>query len=206
MLVLTPLDNVWVRVDCDDSIAAELNDYFSFDTPGAQFMRRQSRFKGWDGKVRLFKLGSRKIYRGLLPRVLEFAAQNEYDVTNNVPTPVNRWPDADLAAAITELNLPHVPDDYQLDGAATTCSTTSAASFRHRPAQASRSSSTCSCRGRCDLKTLIVVPTLGLVTQMVSDFESYGCKSRFTRFSAGPVEDEHHARITVSTWQSIVRP
>ncbi len=202
MLVLTPLDHVWVRVDCDDSIAAELNDYFSFDTPGAQFMRRQSRFKGWDGKVRLFKMGSRKIYRGLVHRVIEFAEQNEYEVVNKLPAVIPLWTDEDLDRAIAALKLPFTPDDYQI--AALHYMLDNERGIIQSPTGSGKSLilyMLC-CAGLPHLKTLIVVPTIGLVAQMVRDFNEYGCEETIHTVSAGKAKSSK-ARITVSTWQSI---
>ena len=208
MLVITPLDNVWVRVDCDDAIAQELNDYFSFDTPGAQFMRRQSRFKGWDGKVRLFKAGTRRIYRGLVPRVLEFAAQNEYPVTNHIPDVVPLWTEADMLAAIDALAPTDAngdlltPDDYQLE--ALRFIIANERGIIQSPTGSGKSLILYMlvCGLLPHLKALIIVPTIGLVTQMQNDFISYGCTETIHAVSAGKAKSSK-ARITVSTWQSI---
>ena len=48
-------NHVHLKVDAEPSIAQELNDYFSFDVPGAKF-HPLYRSKMWDGKVRLYSM------------------------------------------------------------------------------------------------------------------------------------------------------
>jgi superfamily II DNA or RNA helicase len=50
--------------------------------------------------------------------------------------------------------------------------------------------------------TLIVVPTLGLISQMENDFRSYGCQEAIQTIQGGTTK-EVQGRLTISTWQSI---
>ena len=52
-LHIKKLNEVYNKIDCEPSVAYELNDYFTFDVPGAKFMPAY-RNKMWDGKIRLF--------------------------------------------------------------------------------------------------------------------------------------------------------
>lgn len=199
MLRLTPIDAVWVRVDCDDAIARELSDYFTFEAPGARFMKRQMRFKGWDGRVRLFKLKTRTIYRGLVPRILEFAEQREYPVENRTPPVDPLW--KDLNEYFDSADLKYEVRDYQhaalrvmLDEERKVIlsPTGSGKSYIiHLIAQLLG-----------DENVLIIVPTLGLVTQMVNDLRDYGCDEDIQTIQGG-TSKVGKARIVVSTWQSI---
>ena len=83
-MIIVPVDDVWIRVDCEDYVARELSAFFTFDIPGAQYMPAY-RKKNWTGKIHLFKLRGHLLYRGLLSRLLTFAAQQGYQVTNTVP-------------------------------------------------------------------------------------------------------------------------
>lgn len=56
-----------------------------------------------------------------------------------------------------------------------------------------------------DTKTLIIVPTTSLVSQMASDFESYGYKDKIHKIYSGQEKDDHEAKVIVSTWQSIFK-
>ena len=60
------LDEVFMRVHCDDGLSKDLYDFFSFTVPGAKFMPSYKN-RYWDGKVRLFSIKTNKIYIGLLP-------------------------------------------------------------------------------------------------------------------------------------------
>ena len=62
------IDEVFMRVHCDDGLARDLYDFFSFTVPGAKFMPSYKN-RYWDGKVRLFSIKTNKIYIGLLPYV-----------------------------------------------------------------------------------------------------------------------------------------
>ena len=83
-MTIVPVDDVWIRVECEDHEAQELSSFFTFDIPGAQYMPAY-RKKNWSGKIRLFKLRGHLLYRGLLSRLMTFAAQQGYQVTNEVP-------------------------------------------------------------------------------------------------------------------------
>jgi len=111
-MIIVPVDDVWIRVDCEDYVARELSAFFTFDIPGAQYMPAY-RKKNWTGKIHLFKLRGHLLYRGLLSRLLTFAAQQGYQVTNTVPVAEPLYPDT-LDAWIQAQPLPVVPRTYQV--------------------------------------------------------------------------------------------
>jgi superfamily II DNA or RNA helicase len=198
LLRIVPVNEVFVRVDCDDAIARELSDYFSFDVPGARFMQRNGR-KHWDGKIRLFKLRDHSIYRGLIPRLKEFADARGYTFTDDSATDVRRT--FALDASLQRIPLKHALRDYQraaLDTALThergiiLSPTASGKSYIiYLLTQILRTE-----------RVLIVVPTIGLVSQMAQDFADYGCPEPVYQIQAG-VAKRTTSRLTVSTWQSI---
>ena len=67
-----------MQVNCDDSLARDLYDFFSYTVPNAKFMPSYKN-RMWDGKVRLFSLKTKKIYIGLLPYVDEFCSERGFD-------------------------------------------------------------------------------------------------------------------------------
>src|SRR5579872_6637100 len=118
MLTIQPHDDVFVRIDCEESIALELSEYFAFDVPGARFM--QSKFgKHWSGKIKLFNLANRRIYAGLIPRIIEFAHARQYDVANNVPELLPLGKNAE--AFVQSLHIPLELRDYQWDAIREAC-------------------------------------------------------------------------------------
>ena len=78
-------NDVFLQVECERSIAKELNEYFSFDVPGAKFMPS---FKNrlWDGKIRLFDIRNNQIYVGLSDYIYKFATAKKYTISGGVKT------------------------------------------------------------------------------------------------------------------------
>ena len=71
-LYVSKLNEVHLRVDCEPSLAQELNDHFSFEVPGAKF-HPLYKSRMWDGKVRLFSMFTKELYVGLLSYLEHFA-------------------------------------------------------------------------------------------------------------------------------------
>ncbi len=199
MLTIVPVNDVWVRIDCDDAVSHELSDYFTFDVPGAHFMPAAR--KGWDRKIRLFKLRTHYLYRGLIPRICEFATQHGYEVTNQVPKPDSGYLSTTLNELLEDIPLKFPLRDYQ--HAALKTMLAEERCIIHSPTGSGKSYIMYLLTQLLpDVKTLIVVPTLGLVTQMVSDFKSYGYADAIHVIQGGTTTDTK-TRVTVSTWQSI---
>lgn len=197
-MTIVPVDDVWIRVDCDDHIAREISQHFSFDVPGAKFMP-QFRNRSWTGKIYLFKLRGHLLYRGLLPRLLEFATQQGYDVTNTVPVPDPLLPALDTW--VQQEPLPVVPREYQV-------SALRALLDAHRgiilsPTGSGKSLIIYLLIRALATSTLVVVPTTGLVAQMQDDFTKYGLDPSSMQTIQGGRTKTQHAPIVISTWQSI---
>ena len=72
-------NEVYLRlIDVEPSIAAELNDFFTFEVPGFKYMPAY-RSKMWDGKIRLYNIVTGEIYVGLLPYIEEYLNNNGED-------------------------------------------------------------------------------------------------------------------------------
>ena len=78
-LVIEDLDSVYIKVNCERSIAKELNQYFTFAVPNYQFTPAYKN-KVWDGQIRLFNLFTHTIYAGLLDYVIKFAGDRNYTI------------------------------------------------------------------------------------------------------------------------------
>jgi len=72
MIVVSKVNDVYIHVDADRGIQAELSDFFTFQVPGYQFTP-QYRSRVWDGKIRLYSYATGKIFAGLLPYIRQFA-------------------------------------------------------------------------------------------------------------------------------------
>lgn len=199
-LIIEANNDVWLHIGCSDPIAHELNDYFVYTIPGAEFVKRQARFRRWDGRIRLFRLKDHRIYRGLLHRVYEFAEAHDYQVENRLPTPKPLLPGNQLDAWIDTLNIPFTVRDYQY--AAVRLALDTHRSVIVAPTGSGKSLILYLIQAAFNTKTLIVVPTIGLVGQMIADFTAYGCDEPIHPIQAG-AEKHDEARIFVSTWQSL---
>lgn len=200
-MTLVPIDHVWMRIECDEHVARELHDYFAFDVQAAKFMP-QFRKRHWSGKIHLFKLRGHLIYRGLLARVLEFAAQRQYPVTNHVP----HVPDHTIADAHARLErvvrkLPLTVRDYQI--AAVRAMLAENRGIVLSPTGSGKSLIIYLITCLLQQRTLIIVPTTGLVSQMAHDFTTYGFDAQHIQSIQAGRDKTITAPIVVSTWQSI---
>ncbi|NBW12469.1 MAG: DEAD/DEAH box helicase [Caulobacteraceae bacterium] len=202
-LTLEKLNDVYMRVHCDSGTALELNEYFTFNVPGARHMP-MFKNKVWDGKIRMFNVAARTLYVGLVTHVAKFAKERgykiEYQDRNDFAT--LDFPLVSAKKFIMDLNLPIQPRDYQID----------AFVYAIRNQRALMLSPTASGKSLIiylivkylELKTLIVVPTTSLVHQMASDFASYGCDEHVHKIYEGQDKNTKD-KIIVTTWQSIYK-
>ena len=65
-ILLQKKNEAMLLIGCDNGIAMELSEYFSFFVPGYKYMPLY-RNKVWDGKVRLFNPANYELPVGLLP-------------------------------------------------------------------------------------------------------------------------------------------
>ena len=78
-VTVSKFNEVYIRIQCDPSIARELSEFFTFEVPGASFMP-SVRKRLWDGRIRLFSPGTGKIYYGLHPYVKTFCEKQGYPI------------------------------------------------------------------------------------------------------------------------------
>ena len=76
-VVITKVNEVYLKVECENHIAKEISEFFTFFVPGFQFVPAY-RNKIWDGKIRLFDLRQNRIYIGLLPYIEQFCEERDY--------------------------------------------------------------------------------------------------------------------------------
>jgi superfamily II DNA or RNA helicase len=213
-LTITQPDSVMIKVDCDRSLAKELNSYFTFSVPNFQYTPAFKK-KLWDGKIRLFNLYTQTIFAGLTDQVVKFAKDRGYTWDLSV-APYDKPNPETVKAFIDGLNISAggkqiAPYDYQVQAV-------QHALEHSRALLVSPTGSGKSlmiyllCRWMLDQnstgKLLIIVPTTSLVAQMLADFREYSkhdswkADRNIHTIMAG--KDKHSSkRIIISTWQSI---
>ena len=210
-LVIEKVNEVYLKITTEPHIEYELRDRFTFEAPNAKFMP-QYRKRNWNGEIHLFDMRTKRIYIGLLDKIVAFCDQAGYTYSfeNNkfygLPFEVNDFVSKggvkDYMNAITHLE----PREYQIDAVYDALRynrkllispTASGKSFmiytlvRYFVARKQ--------------KILLVVPTTSLVEQMFKDFQEYGWDPSQSLSSASmlDVRRTNVNEVTITTWQSI---
>ena len=194
-------NEVYIQIDSEASTAQEICDHFTFMVPGYTFMPSY-RNRMWDGKIRLFNVRNRLLYGGLFEHLCKFLYTRDYKVKfdsdfNNEKIKIKK-------DFIDALKLPVIPRDYQMIAA-------NHALSHHKtlllsPTASGKSLIIYILIRYLNLKTLILVPTTSLVSQMYNDFREYGfdvannCHTVFAGRDKGS-----ELPIIISTWQSIYK-
>lgn len=209
-LVIRYKDNVHVQVFTDSGIEAELQEHFSFLVPGYQFMPKY-KMKMWDGKIRLYNRMTKELYFGLLPKLFEFCENRDYEYIfeESIELEDQYFDEKFILNYFNELKLPFEPRDYQIQSVLHSIRNNRA--LLVSPTGSGKSLMIYTLTRFYDLKTLIIVPTIGLVTQMQSDFKQYSVNDESFNVDgsvhcifAGQ-DKQTDKKIVISTWQSIYK-
>ena len=209
-LVIEKINEVYLKVKTEPSIEYELRDRFTFEVPNMKFMP-QYRRRHWNGEIHLFDMRTKRIYVGLLDKVVAFCEKSGYsfEFVNNkfygLPFEVNEMickeGVKDYMRSITSIK----PRDYQVDAVH------DALRYNRKllisPTASGKSFMIYSVvRFHVGLKrkVLLVVPTTSLVEQMFKDFQDYGwdAENHCHRIYAGR-ERINTNEVTITTWQSV---
>tara|TARA_B100000941_G_scaffold172707_1_gene123151 strand:- start:2241 stop:3701 length:1461 start_codon:yes stop_codon:yes gene_type:complete len=213
-LTIKKKNEVYLKVDAEPSTHQELADFFTFDVDNAKYMQKNRRYKGWDGKVRLYSPATGEIYCGLYSYLIDWAKKKgyTYEIQKHdhfgLPLEENDLitPEA-VTGFVKALSLPVKVRDYQLK-AIYEC-----LRYNRRvllsPTASGKSLMIYSLvrfHVNVNRQVLIVVPTTSLVEQMYKDFEEYGWKaSAYCHKIYGGEEKYTEHPVTITTWQSIYK-
>ena len=211
-LSIQKVNEVYLKIDTEPHIEHELRDRFTFEVPNMKFMP-QYRKRHWNGEIHLFDMRTKRIYVGLLDKVVAFCEQSDYSYEfqenkfYGLPFEVNEMISKegvkDYMASIVGVEIK--PRDYQIDAVY------DALRYNRKllisPTASGKSFMIYSVvRFHVGLKrkVLLVVPTTSLVEQMYKDFESYGwdAHNHCHRIYAGR-ERVNTNEVTITTWQSV---
>jgi superfamily II DNA or RNA helicase len=209
-MIITNADESFIKIQCDESVAWELRDAFSFRPPGFQFVPSYKQ-KLWDGYLRLFNPLSRQIYRGLAPQVMKWATERGYTYEYDDEDLDTSFSVEEANEFIEKLKPKHMPRDYQVN------------SFVHAIRSKRRIVLSPTGSGKSLLlylvsmylltkgkRGLIIVPRSALVEQLYSDFEDYSTKNgknmeKYCHRVYSGRDKESDKPIVISTWQSLQR-
>ena len=201
------INAVYLKVTAEAGVRHEIANYFSFKPNGYQFSPAYKN-RVWDGVIRLYQPLRPTLYVGLFKHLVKFCEDRGYDLKAPDHLFLGEEIPDDYGYQLAEkINCKFKPRDYQnqyivdaiRDSRSLSLSPTSSGksliiyliqqhyyqTYGHR--------------------TLIIVPTIGLVHQMAGDFMDYGCNKDLIYRIQGGVDKTTDAPIVISTWQSLIK-
>ena len=213
-LTVKKKNEVYITIHSDEEyVHRELADYFTFEVPEAKFLKKNPRYKYWDGTIRLYSPATGDLYHGLLDHLQVWAAEKQYIVEYEK----NDWYGdiEDDNKFVSPAGVKHFmdkisnikPRDYQYKAVY------EAIKYNRKlllsPTGSGKSLMIYAIvryYAATSKKILIVVPTTSLVEQMVNDFISYGWRANDFVHKIYSGKDKNTDKpIIISTWQSIYK-
>ena len=120
-VVISKANEVFLRVNAEPHIEYELRDYFTFQVESAKFMP-QYRNRNWNGEIHLFDLRSKRIYVGLLDKIVAFCKKHDYTYSFQAneyygsPFEENEGISYEGVKDYMRSICSHAPREYQVDG------------------------------------------------------------------------------------------
>lgn len=210
-VIIRNVNEAFVGIICDDGVAYELREAFTFQVPGYQFTP-QYKARLWDGKIRLFDVRTRQLYRGLVPYIAKFCEERSYDWDYENEDYDEEFSLAEANEFVEKLRPKHAPRDYQLDAFVHAVRTRR--SLLLSPTASGKSLIIyllCHfLRYRGLKRGLIIVPTVSLVEQLTSDFKDYSETngwevSKYVHKVYQGQDKDTDKFLTISTWQSLYK-
>lgn len=201
-----PYNETHMLVVCDDGIAKELANHFTFTVQGYQFMPAY-KYGSWDGKIRLFNPLNHRLYVGLLTQLKTFACDNKYTFAQARDFDHVSFSIEECREFIKSLGpLKFDPRDYQIEAVIK--------AIRERrglylsPTASGKSFIIYLLSHYYQGKSLIICPRINLVTQMYKDFIDYDLSGKVEnelQMIKGGLSKDVEKRFTITTYQSITK-
>ena len=213
-LIVKKKNEVYVTVHSDEEhIHRELAEYFTFEVPEAKYLKKNPRYRHWDGTIHLYSPATGSLYHGLTNHLHTWAYEKQYQIEyekdewygdvyedNGFVTPpgVKHFMDKVCNIKPRPYQYKAVYEALKNNRKLLLSPTGSGKSLmiysivRYYAATAK--------------KILIIVPTTSLVEQMVNDFVDYGWNAEdFIHKIYGGKDKNTNKNIIISTWQSIYK-
>jgi superfamily II DNA or RNA helicase len=204
-IVLTKVNEVYLRVSCEAAISMELYEYCSFYATNYRYSPLYKK-KKWNGKIYLYSYITNLIYGGLVHYIKKFAQENNYTLYIDKSL-IDKTPFTleNAKQFISTLNIPFEVRDYQLESFVK--------SIKNKKLLLLSNTSS----GKSLViyliirylqlhhkKGLLIVPSLNLISQMYNDFSSYGYDSaKYCHKIYSGQEKLSSKFLNISTYQSL---
>ena len=213
-LVVKKKNEVYITIHSNEEhVHKELADYFTFEVPEAKYLKKNPRYKYWDGTIRLYSPGTGALYHGLTNHLNSWAQEREYHIEyekdewygdvhedNNFVSPPGVKHFMDKVCNIK-------PRAYQYKAVYEALKNNR--KLLLSPTGSGKSLMIYSLvryYAATSKKILIIVPTTSLVEQMVNDFIDYGWSAdEYVHKIYGGKDKNTDKNIIISTWQSIYK-
>lgn len=198
------INHVHVKVIAEASTLRELSDDLTFFADNYKFSPKY-KSRMWDGKIRLVNNLTGLVYIGLAQRIKKFCESRGYTFSFDPELKYEFISEEQLDEFVKTLKIPakYAQRDYQTKSILKCLRS-------HRRTLLSPTSSGKSLmiyiisQWYKQHKGLIIVPTIGLVTQMESDFRDYGYTGTIhTSIGGLSKANDIDADIVITTWQSL---
>lgn len=204
-ILIEQYNETYIKIRTEAGVSYELREYFKFKVPGASFSPKY-RNKVWDGYIYLFNPMTGLIYAGLRQYIEKFALDRKYEVEYDGDFDQESFSLNEAQEFADSIGLPDnfKVRDYQLQAFAH--AVRNKRSLLLSPTASGKSLIIYLLARYFNARTLIIVPTTSLVTQLASDFADYNydSKSNVHCIYSGRDKRTNHP-ITISTWQSIYK-
>ena len=213
-LTVKKKNEVYITIHSDEEyVHRELADYCTFEVPEAKYLKKNPKYKYWDGTIRLYSPSTGALYHGLVDHLQTWANEKQYVVEYEK----NDWY-GDIVDDNKFVSLPAVkvfmdkistikPRDYQYKAVYEALKNNR--KLLLSPTGSGKSLMIYSIvryYAATAKKILIIVPTTSLVEQMVNDFISYGWNADdFVHKIYSGKDKNTDKNIIISTWQSIYK-
>ncbi len=212
-IVIRKKNEVYYQLLSEPHVHRELSDYFSFEVPEAKFLKKNPRYRYWDGTIHLYSPGTGELYCGLLSHLKEWARERQYQLEYakndwyGEVEEVNDLVSPNGVKVFMDKICKYQPRDYQYQ--------TVYNALRYNrglflsPTGSGKSLMIYSIVRyyvATKKKILVIVPTTSLVEQIVKDFQDYGWSTDSYIHTIYSGKDKNSDKqVIISTWQSIYK-
>jgi superfamily II DNA or RNA helicase len=198
------INSVHVKVIAEPSTLMELSDHLTFFADNYKFSPKY-RARMWDGKIRLVHSLTGMVYAGLSQRIKKFCDARDYSFTFDDELVYDNVSEHELEQFIKTLNIPEKYQirDYQFK-AILKCIRSGRRTLVSPTSSGKSLMIYIVMRWYQQHKGLIIVPTIGLVGQMESDFRDYGYTGNVHVSTDGlSKSNDIDCDMVITTWQSL---
>lgn len=198
------IDRVHVKVEAEPSTIMELADQFTFYAENYKFNPKY-RARVWDGKIRLVNNLTGYVYAGLAKHIKKFCDARGYSFSFDDELYYDNVSEHELREFIDTLGIPekYAIRDYQFDSVLK-CIRSGRRTLVSPTSSGKSLMIYILMRWYQKHKGLIIVPTIGLVNQMESDFRDYGYTGNIHLSTQGlNKSNDIDCDMVITTWQSL---